>query len=208
MNPTLSPEPSVTPTHTEDVTTSTPTTSSQFTKGVEPFKDWICPISLTLMTTPMVAADGYTYEKTAIEQWLQTHTTSPMDRSPIIDQRLYKNTALAIAIQAWKHLNPDVVRKDQELDRQLEITAMRTKPTPVSVPVPQPRSYISQVAQISFTSWQGIQDYLSFDNTPEPSPRYRQPPARVVPVVTLPVVSPRYPMFSVSSHVSPAVVPM
>lgn len=200
MNPTLS-EP------------STPsTTLSQFTKGVEPFKDWLCPISLTLMTTPMVAADGYTYEKTAIEQWLQTHTTSPMDRSPILDRRLYKNTALTLAIQAWKSLNPEVVRQDQELDRQLELTTLRTKPAPAPAPVPTPVSrpyrHISQIAQISFPGWHVIQDFLSYDNTPEPSPRYRQPPARVVPVVTPPVVSPRYPMFSVSSHVSPAVVPM
>ena len=124
MNPAL-PEP-----------TTLPTTPSQFTKGVEPFKDWLCPISLTLMTTPMVAADGYTYEKTAIEQWLQTHTTSPMDRSPILDRRLYKNTALMVVIQAWKSLNPEVVRKDQELDRQLELTTLRTKPAPVALLLP------------------------------------------------------------------------
>jgi len=200
MNPAL-PEP-----------TTLPTTPSQFTKGVDPFKDWLCPISLTLMTTPMVAADGYTYEKTAIEQWLQTHTTSPMDRSPILDRRLYKNTALIIVIQAWKSLNPEVVRKDQELDRQLELTTLRTKPAPVPAPapapVPRPYRHITQIAQISFPGWHVIQDFLSSDNTPEPSPRYRQPPARVVPVVTPPVVSPRYPMFSVSSQVSPTVVPM
>ena len=36
-----------------------------------------CSITHQIMIDPVFAADGYTYEREAIEQWLQTHDTSP-----------------------------------------------------------------------------------------------------------------------------------
>ena len=36
-----------------------------------------CPISMEIMRDPVIAADGHTYERSAIEQWLETHNTSP-----------------------------------------------------------------------------------------------------------------------------------
>lgn len=37
-----------------------------------------CPITHDLMSDPVIAADGHTYERAAIEEWLQTNATSPM----------------------------------------------------------------------------------------------------------------------------------
>jgi hypothetical protein len=37
-----------------------------------------CPITLTRFSDPVVAADGRTYERAAIETWLAEHTTSPL----------------------------------------------------------------------------------------------------------------------------------
>ena len=34
----------------------------------------ICPITMELMTEPVIAADGHSYEKAAIEEWLKDHT--------------------------------------------------------------------------------------------------------------------------------------
>ena len=144
--------------------------TSVFSKGTEPLKDWLCPITLLLMTNPVVAADGYTYEKSAIEGWFQKHSTSPLDRSAITVKTLYKNTALALAIQEWKRHNPEVVRKDQEEDRQLELAALRAKPKPVVSY--QPRPYISQVATLTIPGWQVVRNMLSRDHTPQTSPRY------------------------------------
>jgi len=31
-----------------------------------------------VMRDPVLATDGYSYERSAIEQWLRTHNTSPM----------------------------------------------------------------------------------------------------------------------------------
>ena len=39
-----------------------------------------CPITGDLMTDPYIFPDGYTYEKSAIEQWLQLHSQSPITR--------------------------------------------------------------------------------------------------------------------------------
>lgn len=37
-----------------------------------------CPISMEIMSDPVYAADGHTYEKVEMERWLQTKTTSPL----------------------------------------------------------------------------------------------------------------------------------
>ena len=43
---------------------------------VEPLSELICPISQVLMTDdPVIAADGHTYERSAIEAWFQKQTS-------------------------------------------------------------------------------------------------------------------------------------
>ena len=36
-----------------------------------------CPITLEIMREPVIAHDGFTYERCAIESWLSSHRTSP-----------------------------------------------------------------------------------------------------------------------------------
>jgi hypothetical protein len=40
---------------------------------------------------PVVAADGVTYERDAIEEWLTTHDTSPMTNDPLEHKLLFPN---------------------------------------------------------------------------------------------------------------------
>ena len=40
-----------------------------------------CPITQVPMIDPVTGSDGQTYEKEAIIRWLNTHQTSPHDRS-------------------------------------------------------------------------------------------------------------------------------
>jgi len=148
--------------------------TSMFDAGTEPHKDWICPISFKLMKTPVVAEDGYSYEKTEIEMWLQKSATSPMNRSPIRNKNLYKNTALAVAIQAWKKNNPNYERKDEELDRQIELTAMRVKPAATvqaTAAPPHQQYYIRQVATVTFPGWNVVHNMLNSASSPTTSPR-------------------------------------
>lgn len=46
-------------------------------KGMRMRDEFVCPITCTLMREPTVAADGNTYEKTAIEKWLRNSNKSP-----------------------------------------------------------------------------------------------------------------------------------
>ena len=56
-----------------------------------------------VMEEPVLAADGYSYERSAILQWLQLgHTTSPMTSVPLEHPGLTTNRALRAAIQQWK----------------------------------------------------------------------------------------------------------
>ena len=45
--------------------------------------DIICPITHEIMLEPVVCSDGITYEKTAIEKWLENNNTSPITREII-----------------------------------------------------------------------------------------------------------------------------
>jgi len=43
-----------------------------------------CPITLELFVDPVLASDGYTYERSAIIEWIKHHNgTSPMTRKPL-----------------------------------------------------------------------------------------------------------------------------
>ena len=50
---------------------------------------FVCPISLSLMLDPVVAADGCTYERSHIERWLRAgHATSPLSHEPLAHVQL------------------------------------------------------------------------------------------------------------------------
>ena len=41
-------------------------------------ESFVCPITGQKMVDPVVAMDGFTYERYAIERWFRDHNTSPM----------------------------------------------------------------------------------------------------------------------------------
>jgi len=53
-----------------------------------------CPITHQIMQNPVIMMDGYTYEKSAIERWLQDHDRSPMTNIRLRDTRLIPNLKL------------------------------------------------------------------------------------------------------------------
>jgi Mg-chelatase subunit ChlD len=67
--------------------------------------EYLCPITMGLMTDPVIGEDGYTYERKSIEEWLQTHTTSPMTRCGMNIQNLKPNFNLRSSIERWKLSN-------------------------------------------------------------------------------------------------------
>ena len=47
-----------------------------------------------VMSEPVVAADGHTYEKTALQEWLQQHNTSPVTGVTLAHTRLVPNVLI------------------------------------------------------------------------------------------------------------------
>jgi len=64
--------------------------------------DFMCPIMHERMTEPVLAADGHTYERQAIETWLRMHNTSPMTGSPLAHRYLTENFALRHLISSYE----------------------------------------------------------------------------------------------------------
>lgn len=48
-----------------------------------------------------MAADGYTYEKLALESWLTNHDTSPITNAPLLHKNLTPNHPLRSQIMEW-----------------------------------------------------------------------------------------------------------
>ena len=71
-------------------------------------RELLCPITLTLMADPVTTVDGMTYERYAIETWLQANNTSPLTGEPLPVKLLVPNTALRSQIQRYreKHASP------------------------------------------------------------------------------------------------------
>ena len=62
-------------------------------------KEWYCPITHDIMRVPVMASDGITYEKDAIEKWLATSTKSPITGTAITIDSLTVNYALKNTIE-------------------------------------------------------------------------------------------------------------
>ena len=60
-------------------------------------KDLLCPILQDRMEDPVIAADGHSYEREAIEEWLRqgdAHLKSPLTNAPLSNRILIPNHAL------------------------------------------------------------------------------------------------------------------
>lgn len=53
------------------------------------------------MADPVIALDGHTYEKSAIEDWIFRKQTSPMTNAPLQSRLLIPNHAMRSAIAVF-----------------------------------------------------------------------------------------------------------
>ena len=67
-----------------------------------PPADFICPITTEIMCDPVMAADGHAYERSAIERWLATKSTSPMTGEALQHVCLFPNHILRRQIREWQ----------------------------------------------------------------------------------------------------------
>ena len=82
-----------------------------------------CPITCTVMTNPVLAMDGYCYERTAIRQWIEEHGTSPKTNAKL-SARLIPTLSLRAHIWSWvdekakQMTDYEVVSKDEPEEEQ------------------------------------------------------------------------------------------
>jgi len=75
----------------------------------------LCPLSLTVMESPVCDSCGHSFEESAIRDWLNNHSAvCPISRKPLdADADLQPNHALAERIEQWKWQR-DIGNKVQE----------------------------------------------------------------------------------------------
>ena len=71
----------------------------------DPPDSYLCPITQEIMKDPVADLDGYSYERSAITEWLERNGTSPITRKPLSVDKLFPNKALENAIKEWKEKN-------------------------------------------------------------------------------------------------------
>jgi hypothetical protein len=62
---------------------------------------FLCPLTWEVMRDPVVDSNGHTYDRSAIEHWLQTNKRSPLTNTLLRRSRLKPNHALKDAIDGW-----------------------------------------------------------------------------------------------------------
>ncbi|XP_059075464.1 U-box domain-containing protein 33-like [Cryptomeria japonica] len=64
---------------------------------------FLCPIFQEAMQDPYIAADGFRYEKEAIQGWFDCgHDTSPMTNQKLVSKNMIANFSLRSAIRQWQ----------------------------------------------------------------------------------------------------------
>jgi len=69
-------------------------------------KNYVCPITQEIMENPVSDSLGHSYEKAAIERWLNEHNTSPVTGQRLPNKTLTLNHALRSVIEEWKSSRP------------------------------------------------------------------------------------------------------
>ncbi|WP_298627811.1 U-box domain-containing protein [uncultured Legionella sp.] len=82
---------------------------------VEIPNQYLCPISMELMTDPVISEDGYTYERNAITQALKARPVSPITQAPVNPDLLIPNRALKELIEQFIKDHPEIAQDNMAL---------------------------------------------------------------------------------------------
>ncbi|XP_063719794.1 WD repeat, SAM and U-box domain-containing protein 1-like [Symsagittifera roscoffensis] len=85
--------------------------------GVLP-DEFFCPISHEVMGDPVVASDGYSYERVALQKWFLTSHTSPITNLPLPSLQLIPNRTLRSLIKTQLEKTQLPVDKDNETNQK------------------------------------------------------------------------------------------
>eukprot|EP00298_Acanthocystis_sp_HF-20_P001066 c11455_g1_i1.p1 GENE.c11455_g1_i1~~c11455_g1_i1.p1 ORF type:complete len:575 (-),score=157.01 c11455_g1_i1:14-1738(-) len=68
-------------------------------------EDFLCPILRSIMNNPVIATDGYIYERDAIEDWLMKSSTSPSTGEEMMSGNFIDAVQIADKIKKWREQN-------------------------------------------------------------------------------------------------------
>jgi len=106
---------------------------SAFGTEYRPLPDsFYCPITCDLITDPVISKDGNSYEREAIENWIQVNGTSPVTRNPMTVSELRENNALYELIQKEKGRSLATVHPSIRRWRESGVPTSRRPMAPIS----------------------------------------------------------------------------
>lgn len=68
----------------------------------DPPDDFVCPITQDVMTDPVIASDGHTYERRAVEAWFMKQVTSPKSGNALDSPLVFPNHLIRRQIMEWQ----------------------------------------------------------------------------------------------------------
>jgi hypothetical protein len=83
-----------------------------------------CAITHDVMVDPVIASDGHTYERTAIESWIKKTAKSPMTQEPLTSRRLTPNHFVKALIHAYMEKAPPDIKAAWSQNR-VDVAASR-----------------------------------------------------------------------------------
>jgi len=85
---------------------SSVTPSANFDSQLELLNGFECSILKDIMTDPVIAIDGHSYEREAIQQWFRTRNISPMTGARLASTLVIPNHSLRKAIESFLQRQP------------------------------------------------------------------------------------------------------
>lgn len=94
-------------------------------KSKEIPEHFICPISMDVMSNPLMSKGGQNYDRQSILQWLRRgNANCPLTRQPLVPSKLVPNNMLKMSIFQWQKEQGILVEneEDRSLDREQAVT--------------------------------------------------------------------------------------
>merc|ERR1712193_546446 len=94
--------------------------------------DLCCPISLMLLSDPVLASDGFIYEKASLEQILKTNATSPFTRQKLTRKFRPAKERMKLALEFRETRSKELLTTLRDLHQALaqHLKASSGRPTP------------------------------------------------------------------------------
>jgi len=95
----------------------------------EPNENFLCPITQEIFKDPVVAADGHTYERSALERWFKNHNLSPLTGTELNTKVTYNNYTLRSIIQDGYKRAPTINKRTRLLATSKGMEGIPVTPT-------------------------------------------------------------------------------